>query len=217
MSESISARTGPRRRPSVIACFRIVRSVFPCKSNPRLSVGCSGSDPEDVPRIAWLQVRFVEGENLRNGRVPPEMFGNGHVNLQDLCRRGRKEIGQSGGYRLVVRHRGPRPEEPKHQVGALRWRKIAKPVDPAVFPNPVSGAHGVAVFRLVIARLNGLLRREETRTAARRSRKGFGSLLSASSICIMPEILTGCMRLCPKPSAFPSFHAPRSGRVPNVF
>ena len=53
------------------------------------------------------------------------------------------------------------PEIPKHQVRALRSRKIGKAVDTAVLPNPVSGVHMVGVRLLGEPRSSGLLGGEE--------------------------------------------------------
>ena len=49
------------------------------------------------------------------------------------------------------------PEIPKHQVRALRSRKIGKAVDPAVLTDPVSGVPMIGVRLLGEPRPNGLL------------------------------------------------------------
>src|SRR5580765_6725221 len=55
-----------------------------------------------------------------------------------------------------------RPEIPQHQVRPFRSGEFGKPIDSAVFANPVSGVHVVGVHLLGESRADGLLRREES-------------------------------------------------------
>jgi hypothetical protein len=60
-----------------------------------------------------------------------------------------------GPFRVLLSILGP--EIPKHKVGALRSRKIGKPVDSAVLANPISGVHVVGMRLFREPRANGLL------------------------------------------------------------
>src|ERR1700740_1278024 len=88
------------------------------------------------------------------------------------------------------------PEIPKHQVRAVRSRKIGKAVDPAVLTNPVSGVHMVGVRLLGEPRPSGLLGCEEALL-------GLGYLVEPSRgffirswHYIIPQLSWGIMRSC---------------------
>src|ERR1700721_2598031 len=53
------------------------------------------------------------------------------------------------------------PEIPEHQIGALRSRKIGKPVDSAMLADPVSHVHVVGMRLFREPRANSLLRGKE--------------------------------------------------------
>lgn len=55
-----------------------------------------------------------------------------------------------------------RPEIPQHQVRPFGNGELGKPIDSAVFPNPVSGFHVVRVHLLGESRADGLFSREES-------------------------------------------------------
>src|SRR5579885_2647275 len=91
-----------------------------------------------------------------------------------------------------------RPQEPKNQIRPFSHREITETVNAAVLPNPIAGAHVVSVFRFVIAREDSLLRRKEAVLGLGdlvQIPAGLASAHSTFPYCIIPEIITGFVRL----------------------
>src|SRR5579864_981078 len=93
------------------------------------------------------------------------------------------------------------PEIPKHQVRALRSRKIGQTVDPAVLTNPVSGVHMVGVRLLGEPRPSGLLGGGEALLGLGylvEPSRGFfiRSWFIRSWHYIIPQLSWGIMRFC---------------------
>src|ERR1700751_2296293 len=86
------------------------------------------------------------------------------------------------------------PEIPKHQVRAVRSRKIAKAVDPAMLTNPVSGVHMVGVRLLGEPRSSGLLGGGEGLLGMGHFMEPAGGFFMRSWHCIFPQLSWGIMR-----------------------
>src|SRR5579864_7338154 len=88
------------------------------------------------------------------------------------------------------------PEIPKHQVRALRSRKIGKAVDPTVLTNPVSGVHMVGVRLLGEPRPSGLLGGEEALLGLGYLAEPSRGFFIRSWHYIFPQLSWGIMRFC---------------------
>jgi hypothetical protein len=85
------------------------------------------------------------------------------------------------------------PEIPKHQVRALRSRKIGKPIDSSVLTNPVSGVHMVGVRLLGEPRPSGLLGGEEALLGLGYFMEPSGGFFIRSWHYIFPQLSWGIM------------------------
>src|SRR5579864_5238216 len=99
-----------------------------------------------------------------------------------------------GAFRLFLPILGP--EIPKHQVRALRSRKIGKAVDPAVLTNPVSGVYMVGVRLLGEPRASGLFGGEEALLGLGHFMEPSRSFFIRSWHYIFPQLSWGIMRHC---------------------
>src|SRR6266436_1497786 len=97
--------------------------------------------------IAFVEISSVKNQNFRDSAVASKMFGDCHVQLRghDIGELVKTEscvvtICAFRNFLTILR-----PQIPKHQIRALRRRKICQPINTTMLPDPVSDFHVVGM------------------------------------------------------------------------